>query len=136
MSNWLGVELKNCPFCGHEVMIFRNDDEELLPQGIHCPSCGYNLRFMDVKIKRSDPDERIVKRIAKYWNKRDGKSILLGEFKDCPFCGRNRVHLTGNYDCETNGFYCGWCNGVLQFRKGTRTREEIIDFWNRRTHES
>lgn len=131
-TNWLGSDLKECPFCGHDISIFRTDDDEWLVQGIHCPVCGYNLRFMDVKIKHSYPDEKIIKCIAGYWNRRDGNGIMLRELKDCPFCGRTNVHLTANYDCETNGTYCGWCNSVLQFRKGTMTRDKIIEFWNRR----
>ena len=130
MTEYWDTELKACPFCGNEVEIFR-DDEELIPQGIHCPVCSYKLKFMQVKIKCNQSDAEIIKHIAEYWNRRNGQGHLIGNLKDCPFCG-HKVHLTADYGSETRGTFCGWCSWILHFPKGTMTRAEIIDVWNRR----
>ena len=101
-------KLKLCPFCGSKAIVNVLSGHDGYNQ-VFCPTCGACNVWGDDAIRR--------------WNKRN-------EIKRCPICGEKaRSHEA--YDC-TWVVQCSRCYLTSPHKP---TREEAIQFWNRRVND-
>ncbi len=99
--------LKPCPFCGSEAEVDMFLSGNDIKQDF-CPACGASTIWGEDAIKR--------------WNKRKKKEI-----KRCPMCDSKAFAYEAYEDS-----WCVQCHKCSLTSPYKTTREEAIEFWNRR----